>query len=156
MSPKKNMSADVFKYPTIHFSGGGGLVATIDDYARFCKMLLNEGELEGVRILQPETARLIMSNQLPESAEFIMNRQLPGASHVKGRTMGFGLEGAVDLETGEYTWGGIYSTNFWINPHSKTIIITCTQLLPSNYKYGFMFKKIVEEALSEQVTGKRQ
>lgn len=145
----KGGMADVFKLPTKHFSGGGGLVSTIDDYARFCQMLLNEGELEGVRILQPETAHFIMSNQLPENMEFNMNMQLPGSARSGIEKMGFGLAGAIDLETGEYAWGGIYSTNFWINPKSKLIVITCTQILPSKYTYGFTFKKIVENALTE-------
>ena len=145
----KGGMADALKNPTIHFSGGGGLVSTIDDYARFCQMLLNGGELDGTRILQPGTAHLIMSNQLPETADFTMGIQMPGTAQSGIEKMGFGLGGAIDLETGEYTWGGIYSTNFWINPASRLIIITCTQLLPSNYSYGFTFKKIVENALTK-------
>ncbi|HSH19620.1 MAG TPA: serine hydrolase domain-containing protein [Draconibacterium sp.] len=145
----KGGMADVFKMPAINFSGGGGLVSTIDDYARFCQMLLNKGELEGLRILQPETAQLIMSNQLPENTEFNMSNQLPVSAQVEEGKMGFGLAGAVDLETGEYSWGGLASTNFWINPTNKTIIITCTQILPSNYSYGIKFKKMVESAFSK-------
>jgi CubicO group peptidase (beta-lactamase class C family) len=145
----KGGMADAFKRPPKYFSGGGGLVATIGDYARFCQMLLNKGELEGIRILQPETAQLIMSNQLPETLDFVMGNQLPAGAQFNEDKMGFGLAGAVDLETGEYSWGGLASTNFWINPTNKTIIITCTQILPSNYSYGIKFKKMVESAFSK-------
>ena len=60
---------DSFKKPAIIFSGGGGLVGTIGDYARFCSMLRNGGELDGVRILEESSVQLIMSNQKPETAQ---------------------------------------------------------------------------------------
>ncbi|MDX1286003.1 MAG: serine hydrolase, partial [Draconibacterium sp.] len=126
-----------FKKPAILFSGGGGLVSTIDDYAQFCRMLLNDGELDGAQILKPETAKMIMSNQLPETAKY--NR---------GKA-GYGLAGAVQFDSGEYSWAGMASTNFWINPQEQMIIITCTQLLPSNYSYGNQFKKKIEAAIMD-------
>lgn len=133
------LSQGIFKEhynnPVIHFSGGGGLVSTIDDYARFCRMLLNEGELNGVRVLQPETAKLIMSNHLPGEVKY------------RDGKMGYGLAGAVDLESGEYAWSGMASTSFWINPSTDMIIITCTQILPMNLSYGMAFKKKVEGAV---------
>ncbi|WP_346856656.1 serine hydrolase domain-containing protein [uncultured Draconibacterium sp.] len=127
--------AEGFKHPVTLFSGGGGMVASIDDYARFCQMLLNGGELDDVRILSEDAVNLIMTNQLPETA-----------TYDEGKT-GFGLSGTVDPESGEYSWAGMASTNFWINPETDLIIISCTQLLPSNFTYGNEFKKMVENAL---------
>jgi CubicO group peptidase (beta-lactamase class C family) len=127
--------AEGFKHQVTLFSGGGGMVASIDDYARFCKMLLNGGELEGTRILSEEAVKLIMTNQLPETAIYNDGKS------------GFGLSGTVDPESGEYSWAGMASTNFWINPETNLIIISCTQLLPSDYTFGNAFKKMVENAL---------
>lgn len=137
LQPVEGSFADVFKQPVTLFSGGGGLVSTIDDYARFCKMLLNNGELDGARILEPETVKMIMSNQLPETASY------------ENGSMGFGLAGAVDFETGEYSWAGAATTNFWINPKDQLIIITATQIMPSNYKYANEFKSIIDNTLTK-------
>lgn len=126
---------DGFKNPVTLFSGGGGMVATIEDYARFCKMLLNGGELEGTRILSPEATQLILSNQLPETAEY------------ENGKAGYGLAGAVQFDDGEYSWAGMASTNFWINPEKQMIIITGTQLLPSDYTFGNAYKDLVEKAI---------
>lgn len=133
----KGGMSDRVKRPVTLFSGGGGMLGTIEDYARFCLMLLNGGELDGTRILSVEAAKLIMTNQLPKTAKY-----------ENGNT-GFGLAGAVQFDSGEYSWAGMASTNFWINPEMHMIIITCAQLLPSNYTYGNEFKKLVEAAIVE-------
>lgn len=135
LSAAKGGMSDGFKSPVTLFSGGGGMVGTIEDYARFCRMLLNGGELEGSRVLSAEAAQLIMTNQLPKTAKY------------ENGKAGFGLAGAVQFDSGEYSWAGMASTNFWINPETQMIIITCTQLLPSNYSYGNEFKKLVEAAI---------
>jgi CubicO group peptidase (beta-lactamase class C family) len=133
----KGAMSEGFKNPVTLFSGGGGMVGTIEDYARFCQMLLNGGELDGTRVLSAEAAQLIMTNQLPENAKYDDGKA------------GFGLAGAVQFDSGEYSWAGMASTNFWINPETQMIIITCTQLLPSNYTYGNEFKKLVEKSIVE-------
>ena len=137
LAPAQDLFADVFKQPVTLFSCGGGLVSTIDDYARFCKMLLNKGELDGARILEPETVELIMSNQLPESATYENGQK------------GYGLAGAVDFETGEYSWAGAASTNFWVNPTDQLIIITATQIMPSNFEYANEFKSIIDNTYTK-------
>lgn len=76
--------------------GGHGLFSTAEDYERFCRMILNRGELDGVRILRPETVDLIFDNHL----------KIPGQK--------YGLGGAVDGEGG-YSWGGAHGTQFWID-----------------------------------------
>ena len=109
--------------PAKFLSGGGGLVSTSEDYMRFCQMLLNGGELDGVRLLAPSTVRLMRRNQLPKDhPEFS-----PG--------QGFGLNFAVVLDTvaadgvskGEYYWGGAAGTWFWIDPIEDLIFVGMIQ-----------------------------
>lgn len=128
---------DIFKQPATHFSGGGGLVSTVDDYARFSRMLLNSGELEGVRILEEETVQMIMSDQLPE-----------GVDYKEG--YGYGLGGQVELKSGSYSWGGAASTNFVINPSHELIVLAFTQFMPSDYSYFGEYMSIVNRAIIEE------
>ncbi len=123
-----------FKKPVTLFSGGGGLVSTVDDYLKFCQMLLKGGELDGVRILQESTAQLVMTNQLPEGVVFDENK-------------GYGLAGSVNPETGVYGWAGAASTKFWIDPKNQMVTIICTQLMPSDYTYADEFYKVVNSAV---------
>ena len=129
---------DLFNKPTVHFSGGGGLVSTAGDYLKFCSMLLNGGQLDGVRILEESTVDLIMSNQLPA-----------GASYREG--YGYGLAGAVNLKSGEYSWAGAAATNFWIDPSNNMVIMAYTQLMPSDHRYAYEFRDIVLRALNSEV-----
>jgi CubicO group peptidase (beta-lactamase class C family) len=125
---------EMFKSPTIHFSGGGGLVSTVDDYTRFCMLLLNGGELDGVRILEESTVDLIMSDQLPEGVSY-------------GEGSGFGLGGSVVLETGEYGWGGAASTSFSVFPEDNMATLAFTQFMPSTYTYANEYKETVRRAI---------
>ncbi len=133
LTAPQNMN-EVFKKPVTLFSGGGGLVSTVDDYLTFCKMLLNGGELNGTRILKEETVQMIMSDQLPQGAKYADNK-------------GYGLAGEVNYETGEYGWAGAASTKFWIDPKNDMIVITAAQLMPGNYSYAGEFKEIVDRAV---------
>jgi CubicO group peptidase (beta-lactamase class C family) len=127
-------SSDLYLRPDKVFSGGGGLVSTMGDYLTFCQMLLNGGELGGKKILEESTVALIMSDQLPESASY-------------NEKSGYGLAGAVNLESGVYSWAGAASTNFWIDPENNMIIITYAQLMPSDHSYAYVFKDLVERAM---------
>lgn len=102
-------------------SGGGGLSSTAMDYLRFAQMLLNEGELDGVRILQSETVRQMTTNHLAEGL-------LPIPIGVDG--MGYGLGISVVMETGAFWWAGLANTYFWIDPHNELIGFAWTQFLP--------------------------
>ena len=110
------------------FSGGGGLFSTARDYARFAQMLLNGGELEGKRILKAETIREMTTNQIGEHSAFgIMKYGL-----------GFGLlfdpgRDGADPVLRQYNWGGLYSTNFWIDPSDEVVTVIMTQVLPTNH-----------------------
>jgi CubicO group peptidase (beta-lactamase class C family) len=97
-------------------------------------MLINGGELDGVRILSESATQLIITNQLPAGVKYEDNK-------------GYGLAGAVDLETGEYGWAGAASTKFWLDPKNEIAIIICTQLMPGNFTYADEFYKIVKSSV---------
>ncbi|MCA8901882.1 MAG: beta-lactamase family protein, partial [Hyphomonas sp.] len=119
-------------------SGGHGLVSTIGDYARFCQMLVNEGELDGVRILKPETVELMRTNVLPEGMSLFSDGTTPNAA-TAGH--GFGLDFAVIMDpaasgaaqpAGSYYWGGAAGTWFWIDPENDLFFIGMVQRFPGS------------------------
>ncbi len=125
--------------PRSYFSGAGGLVSTAADYMRFCKMLANRGELDGVRILGPRTLDLMTLNHLPGGKDLATMAQNGGETQREGH--GFGLGFAVLLDQavaqiigtpGEYYWGGAASTAFFVNPKEELIMLFLTQLRPSS------------------------
>src|SRR5262245_7079707 len=110
--------------PTAYNSGGAGMSGTIGDYARFLQMLLNEGELDGVRVLRPETVRQMTQNAIANM------RTLRGPGW--GFTLGFGIltdpaAAKSHLPAGSYGWGGIYGTQFWIDPTNRVVGLVMTQ-----------------------------
>ncbi|MBO9544685.1 serine hydrolase domain-containing protein [Caulobacter sp.] len=124
------MVLDITKPPAMA-SGGGGLVSTNADYARFAQMLLNGGELDGHRILKPESVKLMRTNALSDT---IMSSD-PSFSTAKGR--GFGLDFAVVLDSakagpygqGTYSWGGAAGTWFWIDPKNDLFFLGMIHIL---------------------------
>jgi len=117
-------ATSVYLSPPSFPYGGAGLVMSARDYDRFLHMLQNEGELDGVRIMKPETARLAMSNLLPAGVEFGGVAGATGGT--SGPKMGFGAGGSVVLEdkansmgAGTYGWGGAAGTAAWVNPVKK-------------------------------------
>ncbi|MGB1666349.1 MAG: serine hydrolase [Pseudohongiellaceae bacterium] len=108
-------------------SGGGGLVSTANDYMRFSQMLLNGGELDGVRILAPLTVELMHRDQTPAG----MTGPMSGA----GNGTVFGLDFAViedpveaeSYSSGEYYWGGAAGTWFWIDPVEEVVFVGMIQ-----------------------------
>jgi CubicO group peptidase (beta-lactamase class C family) len=120
------------------FSGGGGMFSTAGDYARFSQMLLNGGELEGVRILGPKTIALMTSDQLPANTE----RHTPvamalgpfGPTPEMGTSFGLGFAVRVDAgrnpepgSVGDFSWGGITGTLFWVDPKEKLVAVMMVQ-----------------------------
>jgi CubicO group peptidase (beta-lactamase class C family) len=114
--------------------GGYGLTATIDDYMRFARMLVNKGTLEGTTMLQPETVELMATNQLSDS---VKERSFLAR---KGE-VGFGIDFAVRLQppatkdenfgvVGEYFWDGAASTLFWVDPTNELAAVLFVQLRP--------------------------
>jgi CubicO group peptidase (beta-lactamase class C family) len=138
---------DGFKKPPAWFSGGGGLVSTTRDYARFCQMLLNEGELGGARVLSKETVLALRTDCLND---------LPHSDVLLSKDNGFGLTFAIAKKTGEmgtkgtYSWGGAAGTRFWIDPEKDLFGIFMVNILPhTGLHYGEEFRKLVYEALKE-------
>ncbi len=120
-----------FARPAARFSGGGGLLSTTGDYLRFAQMLLNQGELDGVRLLGRKTVELMTTNHLADGV-YVDNDPIRG--------LGFGLGVSVLLNLGKgqtlgsvgnYGWGGAANTNFWIDPQEELIGILMLQFMPS-------------------------
>jgi CubicO group peptidase (beta-lactamase class C family) len=119
-------------------SGGGGLVSTANDYMRFCQMMLNKGELNGVRLLGRKTVELMTANHLPGDMASMGQARFSESSYYG---IGFGLGFSVTLDPaqaqilgtpGEFAWGGAASTAFWIDPAEDMAVIMLTQLMPSS------------------------
>jgi CubicO group peptidase (beta-lactamase class C family) len=132
-------ATSAYTRPRTYFSGSGGLVSTAADYLRFCTMLRNRGELDGVRILGPRTLQLMTLNHLPGGKDLAMMAQ--NAAETQREGQGFGLGFAVLLDQtvaqiigtpGEFYWGGAASTAFLVNPAEDLIMIFLTQLRPSS------------------------
>lgn len=142
--------------PPTFFSGGGGLVSTATDYYRFCQMLLNGGELDGVRLLGPETIKYMTKNHLPGNQD-LTNLSISAFSETANEGVGFGLGFAVIIDLiksqqvgslGEYYWGGAASTIFWIDPAQDIIVIFLTQVMPSNtFNFRGQLKALIYPAI---------
>jgi CubicO group peptidase (beta-lactamase class C family) len=137
------------KQPNL-LSGGGGCVSTAGDYIRFCQMVLNKGELDGARLLKPETVVSMWQNQLPESDPDIVMQGL------KRKGVGFGLGFSVvydetsassPVPVGELGWGGAASTHFWLSPKDELAVVVMTQLQPFSFQAEAVVKPIVYEAI---------
>jgi CubicO group peptidase (beta-lactamase class C family) len=121
-------------------SGGGGLVSTMADYLRFCEMLRRGGELDGVRLLGPKTLQLMRSNHLPGQKELNeVSVSMFAESIYAGIGFGLGFAMTTDVaktglagSLGEYWWGGMASTAFWIDPVEDLSVVFMTQLIPSS------------------------
>lgn len=118
-------------------SGGGGLVGSTHDYARFCQMLLDKGQIGGRRILEPEIVALMTENHIGDLRVGVDGtRRQPGAEAVR-----FGLDFAVYADPqsaglpygdGTYYWGGAAGTWFWIDPVNDLAFIGMIQIMGGN------------------------
>jgi len=143
------------KMPTF-VSGGGGLVSSAMDYHRFCAMLVGGGELDGVRIVSRKTLDLMTLNHLPGDSDLAaMSRSL--FSEAANAGTGFGLGFAVNKDVaksmipgsvGEFYWGGMFSTAFFVDPVEKIHMVFMTQLSPSSvYPVRRELKTLIYSAL---------
>jgi CubicO group peptidase (beta-lactamase class C family) len=136
-------NSDVGK-PQTFFSGGGGIVSTVPDFLRFCQMLLNGGELDGVRILKPETVRLMTTNSLPPKM-YIAGHEV-GPAFGTGWGLGFAVRTSPDFSyipgaVGSFNWQGSWGTFFSIDPAQKLILIMMMQR-SEHSENGFYFDAI--------------
>jgi CubicO group peptidase (beta-lactamase class C family) len=110
-------------------SGGGGLVSTTADYARFNAMWLGEGTLDGVRLLKPETVRLARSNLMaPGVTSNITTRPNGFGAFMQVILPGSGLGGEP---TGAYGWSGAAGTTMWIDPVNDITVVVMVQFMPA-------------------------
>ena len=140
----ESFSADFMEGATFQ-SGGGGLVSTARDYMRFSQMMLNNGELGGVRIISRKSVELMTTDHMA------------GVEHpFAGGRAGFGLGFAVAVDqgavgelgsTGEFNWGGAAGTTFWIDPKEQLVGIFMVQSIPHRTRLGKTFKLLTYQSI---------
>ncbi|MDA1330856.1 MAG: serine hydrolase [Proteobacteria bacterium] len=137
------------KKPVTLFSGGSGLSSTADDYLRFCQMMLNGGELNGVRILSPKTVRFMSVNHINENIS-------KGTLYLPGPGYGFGLGFAIRLENGqsawpgsvgEYFWAGYGGTYFWIDPVEELVVSFMSQDPYRRNEHRVLLRNLVYQSI---------
>ncbi len=148
-----------FTKPPPMESGGGGLVSTIDDYARFCQMILNGGEIDGVRILAPQTIAMMQTNQIETSV--VPDPESAIDAPFGSDALGFGLDFAVVTDPvklgtlqgkGSIWWGGAGGTWFWIDPKNDLFFLGMIQRFgdgaAGSQRLGIGSQKFVYSALT--------
>jgi len=134
-------------------SGGGGLLSTTPDYARFLQMLLNGGTLDGVRVLQPESVRLMRKNEVSPATDV-----KPWAYYYPGAGFGYGLgfgvrtgPGADGVPgfVGEMAWGGAAGTYFWTYPEQDMVMLLMVQTPTQRGRIQPILKTLVYEAIEK-------
>jgi CubicO group peptidase (beta-lactamase class C family) len=131
----------------MYFSGGDGLFSTARDFARFAQMILNGGQLGGVRILKPDTVAAMTTNQIGEYSS------ADSASGDRKYGLGFGLALTPNPKGGEpvlerYYWGGVCSTKFWVIPRRDLVLLLMMQVYPPNHGGADrLFHRIVNAAV---------
>jgi len=153
-----NPETSIYLTRRAFLSGGGGLVSTSADYLRFCQMLINGGELDGVRILGRKTIEMMTTNHLPSGGD-LASLALGAFAETPYEGVGFGLgfavgQGPVATQTigsaGEYYWGGAASTIFWNDPAEDLVVIFMTQLMPSaTFNFRGQLKTLVYPAIAD-------
>ena len=145
---------DLTKEKQKWFSGGGGLLSTASDYARFCQMLLNRGELSGVRLLSPKTIAVMTSDQLPPGIPRLGYEDMAPTPEM-GQSFGLGFAVRTDAghsplpgSVGDYFWAGAYGTYFWIDPQEKMFAVMMVQMpFPQSGYYRRALRELVYGAL---------
>ena len=145
--------------PGLRHSGGGGAVATAADYLRFCQMLLNGGELDGVRLLSPKTIAHMTADHLPPGCGYgeTARPRFGALAPVPEMGHGFGLGFAVRTHqgrspvpgsVGDYFWGGVHGTYFWIDPQEQMIVVLMAAAPDQRLRYRYLTRQLVYAALS--------
>ena len=134
------------------FSGGGGLVSSAMDYLRYSQMMLNGGELDGIRILSPTTIDLMTRDQLTQSARLGYDPR-PGIMGDVSFGLGFGLAVKAPRvrsgSKGSYRWAGIAGTDFWIDPKEDLTAMILVQMMGYPPALRNEFKTLVYQAITE-------
>ena len=137
------------------FSGGGGLVSTAEDYLKFAQMVLNQGQLDGVRLLGRKTIELMSMNHLDDEARLVGAKEYPNLALHGGQTMGLGFGVVFAPEKmpamaskGELSWAGAAGTKFWIDPKEQIVAIALVQLYQAPWPLRYDLKTSVYQALN--------
>jgi CubicO group peptidase (beta-lactamase class C family) len=134
-------------YPKLngkYYSGGAGLSSTVEDYAKFLQLFLNEGEYNGVRLLSRKTVELMLTDQIPESVT---------SGNEFG--LGFGLETLKNdyispVSLGTFSWGGAFNTQYWADPKENLIGLIFTNIYNTSYwNIGERFKTLTYQAIND-------
>ena len=140
------------------FSGGGGLISTAQDYWRFCEMLRQGGSFDGVRILGPKTVQAMTMARLTPEVRDNGASEHPASHLYPGQSFGLGAgvitdpaQAGVVSSKGEYSWGGIANTKFWIDPEEDLVVVFMTQVMgsPHSDRHRFDLKVATYQALSD-------
>jgi CubicO group peptidase (beta-lactamase class C family) len=127
-------------------SGGGGLVSSAEDYYRFAQMLAHGGELDGVRVLSPETVKLMTSNHLPAS---LLTGEWGIGQHVMRPGFGYGYDCAVVFDPGDanlpdgkgtFFWDGAAGTWFWVDPTNDVVFVGMIQRMTSPFNHDLLYR----------------
>jgi len=139
-------------------SGGGGLVSTLADYHRFCAMLLGGGKLGNIRIISRSTLAMMTANHLMGGGD-LTQHSVGVFSEDDSAGAGFGLGFAVTIDAprtgalasnGDYYWGGMFSTGFFVDPVQQLSMVFMTQLMPSStYAVRREIKTMIHAALDD-------
>jgi CubicO group peptidase (beta-lactamase class C family) len=144
-----------YRIPPKAPSGAGGLVGTVQDYANFCEMLLNKGQFRGQQLIGRPILELMTRNHLKGGAS-LAQMAVGGFSETSNEGVGFGLGFASTMDAaacgtvgeGDFYWGGLASTLFWVDPMEDLYVIFMTQLIPSStFNFRGQIKNIVYSAL---------
>ena len=145
--------------PPKWFSGGGGLLSTAEDYARFCQMLLNGGELDGVRVLSRKSVELMTADHLPPgigygafTPELGLTAPLPQYGQGYGLGVGVRKEAGRSMapgSVGDYYWGGATGPYFWIDPKEQLVAVLMLQASDIQLRthYRSLLRNLVYQAL---------
>lgn len=152
--PVVNSAENLTREKQKWFSGGGGLLSTASDYARFCQMLLNGGELNGVRLLSPKTLTIMTSDQLPPGIPRSGYEDM-APTLALGQSFGLGFAVRIDQgrsplsgSAGDYFWAGALGTYFWVDPHEKLFAVMMLQVpFEQSGHYRRAFRELVYGAL---------
>ena len=124
-----------------YFSGGAGLSSTAHDYARFLQMLLNEGELDGARILGRKSVELMRTARVDWDGD-----DAPDFSLGFRVVSDIARQGEIG-SPGTYSWGGAFNTTYWIDPEENLVAVYMSQARPTNSDMGDRFRTLVYQAL---------
>jgi CubicO group peptidase (beta-lactamase class C family) len=144
--------------------GGAGLISTLGDYMRFCRMLLGGGALDGVRVLSPKSVSLFSTNMLP-GGRTLGEMYMPGRGmQMRTENDGFSICCAVTLDPGQkhalgsrgdFHWSGAQMTQFWVDPAEELAVVFMTQVAasPHHFRIPRVLRSLVYGAMTERRAG---